>query len=599
MLSRDDLTAWLTRLTPPDDTYVASFGAAYDSDIRVLEAALRPLWGHLPAAAGSSRPFKEDPVIQHFYDIVQHRQLPPVDRSRRQIVVETGPISYFLGFWGDQLAADLGPADMAYLVQWLNTMNTIPLPPGNWYFFIVLLNAALRKQGYAYDQHVLANALAQLDTFYLGDGVYSDGPTQQMDYYLAFAFHFYGLLYAQLTDDDHARVFRKRSQDFADRFIYWFDESGRSIPFGRSLTYRFAPIGFWCQFYLSGAYRGTSFTPAVIKGLIDRAAHYWQQQPITSLTGQGPLTVGYGYNNYLLSEDYNAPGSPMWAFKLFGILQLPATDPYWQLPTAPYPADLPGLSPQPASGMLFRIAPGAGHHVFLSSKQMPAHAALYHGQEKYGKFAYSSHFGFNLSRDLTGIETFAIDNTLAFSIPDQDQYAGRKVITASHMAADYAVNTWHTGTARVISYLVPLTANLHVRIHEVTTKQPLISYEGGFPLAPWNPKHQKPVTVGTVTIATNANGESAIIDLLNNRQAAAVNQGPNTNLLSPEKNIVPVLTTPLAPGTTVLACAVVGDPQGCTRVDGLVQFLTTATGYAIVTQEQTIDVPRWSPSVKD
>ncbi|GEK05622.1 hypothetical protein LHA01_08610 [Schleiferilactobacillus harbinensis] len=188
MLTRQEITDWLNRISPVDDTYVAEFGAAYDPDIRELETVSRALWGRVPATAGTDRPFGEDPAIQRFYQLVRARRLPPVDRSRRQIVVETAAISYFLGLYGDQLAADLGDGDMAYLVQWLNTINTVPLPAGNWYFFVIMLNTALKKHGYPYSATVLADALAKIDSYYIGDGWYTDGPTHQMDYYLGFAF---------------------------------------------------------------------------------------------------------------------------------------------------------------------------------------------------------------------------------------------------------------------------------------------------------------------------------------------------------------------------------------------------------------------------
>lgn len=32
--------------------------------------------------------------------------------------------------------------------------------------------------------------------------------------------------------------------EFAKQFIYWFDEEGEAIPFGRSLTYRFSQVSF-------------------------------------------------------------------------------------------------------------------------------------------------------------------------------------------------------------------------------------------------------------------------------------------------------------------------------------------------------------------
>ena len=58
----------------------------------------------------------------------------------------------------------------------------------------------------------------------------------------------------------------------------------------------------------------------------DCARHldYWMKQPI--FDNGGILTVGYTYPNLLMSETYNAPGSPYWALRLC-ILDLPDDHP--------------------------------------------------------------------------------------------------------------------------------------------------------------------------------------------------------------------------------------------------------------------------------
>ncbi|MGP8847725.1 DUF2264 domain-containing protein, partial [Enterobacter hormaechei] len=74
-----------------------------------------------------------------------------------------------------------------------------------------------------------------------------DGPGRPKDYYISMAFHFYGLLYATLSPDDTERavVLRERSRLFAEGFIYLSAADGASVPFDRSLTYRFAMVAFW------------------------------------------------------------------------------------------------------------------------------------------------------------------------------------------------------------------------------------------------------------------------------------------------------------------------------------------------------------------
>ena len=60
------------------------------------------------------------------------------------------------------------------------------------------------------------------------------------------------------------------------------------------------------------------------------------KQPI--FDNGGILTVGYTYPNLLMSETYNAPGSPYWALKAFVFLALPDDHPFWQADEAPFPS---------------------------------------------------------------------------------------------------------------------------------------------------------------------------------------------------------------------------------------------------------------------
>ena len=57
---------------------------------------------------------------------------------------------------------------------------------------------------------------------YKRQGWYSDGATKQIDYYIGFAMHFYGLVYAQTMGEEdpvRAKRFKERAEKFADMCI--------------------------------------------------------------------------------------------------------------------------------------------------------------------------------------------------------------------------------------------------------------------------------------------------------------------------------------------------------------------------------------------
>ncbi|SES03100.1 hypothetical protein SAMN05443377_13416 [Propionibacterium cyclohexanicum] len=578
--SRDDLLAWMEQMLPSDFDYCTRAGASYPDPIRRLEALLRPLWGLWPVHFGPSddKPHTRgascseqgialarlgtstELYLRELRRRVEHDELPEITTANRQIAVETAVLSFALAKYRARFLELFSETGRRRLVDWLGRLNDIEFPAGNWYFFLAFANAALRCNGLRYSPERLDFALAGIDSFAEGDHWYTDGPGEQRDYYVAFAFHFYGLLYARYfapQDDRYAQKFRHRAVAFAEDFSYWFDAQGRSLPFGRSLTYRFAHVSFWSALVVTGSYRDAALSLGQIKGIILRNLRFWQQRPITA-PRENNLLIGYGYGQPLMAEDYNAPGSPMWAFKAFLLLDLPADHAFWH--TEEETLDKAALRAQPEPGFL--LASSARQTTALSVRQCPRNPQLYRAAEKYGKFAYSTFFGFNVGRGPQGLEQFALDSTLAFSVAGHDQYASRLISDGGHVAERYALSRWRLWGSQiaVTSFLVPLSAECHARVHLVETTLAVDVAEGGFPLHGWNRKYDQ-MRLGPRRVSvTNAFGCSWIEDALGGRDARVVSQGPNTNLYSPEKNAIPALAGRLDPGHHVLACVVGGEP---------------------------------------
>ncbi|MGJ8624692.1 MAG: DUF2264 domain-containing protein [Yoonia sp.] len=161
---------------------------------------------------------------------------------------------------------------------------------------------------------------------YLGDGWYRDGVGNRVDHYVGFASHVYGLLLHRFAPDTDKGDHLKRARAFAPQFAAWFDDHGRGLPLGRSMTYRFTLSAFF------GAYALSDPDPVlpwgVLKGIVLRNLRWWADQPIADR--DGVLSVGFGYANPHMAEDYNSPGSPYWAMKAFLVLAMPADHPFWQ-----------------------------------------------------------------------------------------------------------------------------------------------------------------------------------------------------------------------------------------------------------------------------
>lgn len=176
-----------------------------------------------------------------------------------------------------------------------------------------------------------------------------------------------------------------------------FAADGAAVPFGRSLTYRFAEAAFWGAAAFAGL---KTLTPGQMKGLIMRHLRYWLAQSI--FDRDGILTIGYHYPNLVMAEDYNSPGSPYWAFKLFLVLALPASYAFWQAPEE----SLPALARQrtvPEAGQILLHDAGSRHVSMLTAGQLELNNYV-NTEAKYTKFDYSSHFGFTVERGRFGLK---------------------------------------------------------------------------------------------------------------------------------------------------------------------------------------------------
>jgi hypothetical protein len=316
----------------------------------------------------------------------------------------------------------------------------------------VFANLGLRSVGRPYSEEQLKADLDHLDTFYIGDGWSRDGPpgVLQLDYYSSsFAIHFAQLVYSKLAareDPERCKEYRERASKFAVQFVHYFDEEGtfprsplgydsltriirvylgRAIPFGRSLTYRFATTAFW------GALAYADVLPpapldswGVIKGLHLRNIRYHSRLPIFS--DAGILTIGYAFPNMFFTENYNSPGSTYWACKGFLPLAIPADHPFWTSEEEPYPiARVPSTI---ALDHPSHILTHAGGHTYLLSSGQACHYPLRHGAEKYGKLAYSAAFGYSVPTGAIGLDMWNPDSTIAMSEDGGERWVVRREV---------------------------------------------------------------------------------------------------------------------------------------------------------------------------
>ena len=563
--SRQDLVAALnTLLAAVDPQFPAgssrfSLGdtsAHYATDVAQMEGLSRVLWGLFPLmAAGDSTPFSDkyitaikqgtDPQSAGYWG-----EAGPYD----QRLVEMAAYGLGLALLQDKLTVLFSERELMNLHAWLNQITDARMPDSNWNYFAIMVQLGFKRAGLPYDQQAIDRRFAMMDAYYLGEGWYSDGPGRPKDYYISMAFHFYGLIYATLSGDAaRAEVLRQRSRLFAEDFIYMSAADGASVPFGRSLTYRFAMVAFWSAVAFSGL---EVFTPGIVKGIILRHLRWWQQQPITDR--DGILTLGFAYPNLAMCEDYNSPGSPYWALKTYLILALPESHPFWQAEEQP----LPRLAEKRVIPHARQILIHTDHVTMLTAGQLELNNYV-NTEAKYTKFAYSSRFGFTIERGRFGIKHAACDSMLLLA--DGDNYfRGRRECEEVRVDENYIFSRWSPWhDVHIDTWLVPF-GEWHLRLHRINSARILQTVEGGFAVMKTEPQLH-----GRGSYLSADNGSSAIVDLSPNitRQPDSVVTPPNSSIMFAECAAIPLLTSTIPQGESWLCCAVMASAQNKNRAE--------------------------------
>lgn len=503
----------------------------YDQRAIRLEAFSRPLWGLVPFWAGGGE-------CPEFEEIYRRGLASGTDKESKeywgnfhpfdQRFVEMAAISYGLILTPDKLWEPLSEKEKTNLADWLYGINEYELPVCNWVLFAVLVNVALKKLGRRYDAEKLEKYLEGADSFYLGDGWYQDGDSGQKDYYVSFAIHFYSLFYVKVMeaeDEGRCRVYRQRAELFAKQFIYWFDEDGGALPYGRSLTYRFSQVSFFSACLMAGV---EPFDVGVMKGLIVRHLRWWLDKPI--FDRDDILTIGYGYPNLVMGERYNGPGSAYWALKTFAFLMLPDEHPFFHAGAE----ELPELCSQKALPYADMLIHRYRHHV---TAFVPGSYSPYgHGQTpaKYGKFAYDTGFSFNVAKSSCEVHEAAPDSMLAFFI--NGYVYVRRICEQFEITEKEVRSVWSPYEGiRVESIIIP-TDTGHIRKHIIESDRECEAYDCGFAVEIDTPG-EKQLCEQTTAAVENAYSGCRVSIIDGNGRGEIIVADPNTNLLYPMTRI--------------------------------------------------------------
>ena len=365
--------------------------------------------------------------------------------------------------------------------------------PNNHYWFPLLAVTVLKRLGYSFPEteKMLEEGLAFLDKLYLGNGWYADGSFGRFDYYEAWSLHFYPLLWTLIADEsfagyaEHRNSYVERTNAFLDFYTHWFDERGAQVPFGRSLSYRFAASALFPAAVLAGCRMEAPLAGRILAKNIEFFRKHCRCEE------NGVLPEGYLYKAYGVTEGYTSDGGAYWCCKSFLALLLAQDHPFWQAKKAKLPAEEGTFLVRPAHEQIHMMFASDDGIVTMYNNTAQYYQNQIHSHRFgdmrgwYGKFAYNSAAGFGVSVP----DVVSLDNMIGLTTPDLSMTSHRLGFTDLGFDGAF-LHSWHVPFFNdpetvVETWMLP-RPDFHVRIHKVKLSRPYLVTEGGFSLGRWD-----------------------------------------------------------------------------------------------------------------
>ena len=235
-----------------------------------------------------------------------------------------------------QLWTKLDARTRKNLAAALAASRAISPPANNWLMFAATVETALAHMGEPWDEARVDNAIREHQQWYLGDGVYGDGPRFHWDYYNSFVIQPM-LLDVLRNIGAHSQRWRnleadtlKRAERYAAIEERLISPEGTFPAVGRSIAYRTGAMHLLAQVALMGRLAAPLTGPrvrcalgAVMRRLLEAPGTFDEH---------GWLTIGFCGHQPHLGEDYISTGSLYLCSTVLLPLGLPPADAFWQGP---------------------------------------------------------------------------------------------------------------------------------------------------------------------------------------------------------------------------------------------------------------------------
>ncbi|MCD9021042.1 DUF2264 domain-containing protein [Cohnella silvisoli] len=204
----------------------------------------------------------------------------------------------------------------------------------NWLLFSAVIETALFSIGESdWDSMRVDYAIRQHEQWYLGDGIYGDGPQFHWDYYNSYVIQPMLLEIVDRVGDKYEdweklrSTIHHRARRYAEVQERLISPEGTFPAIGRSLAYRFGAF----QHLAMSALRNElpqAISPSQVRSALTAVIRNMIEMPGT-FTDDGWLTIGFCGHQPDIGESYISTGSLYLCTTVFLPLGLPAEHPFW------------------------------------------------------------------------------------------------------------------------------------------------------------------------------------------------------------------------------------------------------------------------------
>lgn len=257
-----------------------------------------------------------------------------------QPLVDTAFLAHAVVRAPKALAARLDSRVKKQLADAFRASRAIAAYDSNWLFFTSMVEAGLYVLGEEYDSMRLLSALRRFQSWYLGDGVYGDGPEFHWDYYNSFVIQpmyvdLVNLMRGEYPEIEAMReTVNRRAARYASELERMIGPEGSYPIIGRSICYRFGAFQMLSQAALEHMLEPHLIPAGVRCGLT--AVIRRVMETTHMFDDNGFLLPGVIGCQPELAEPYINIGSLYLCSAVFLPLGLAPDDPFWSGPDEPW-----------------------------------------------------------------------------------------------------------------------------------------------------------------------------------------------------------------------------------------------------------------------